>query len=509
MQVDCFRLSLFPKSFNGVIFVSYVLIFSIVFMAVLVHVAFLAGFGVLFLASAVNMVISRYTAAYQKELATATDNRMKITNEIFNNVKFVKVNAWEEYFYDKLIYRRDEEVKWYHKKFMSEAYSTYSMWLTPKLVLAATFGTYVATGGALNPPVAFAIMNLYGYIQFYLQFLPNYISIVLECNNAIKRIQAFLLAEEINTSCITYNQYDSDRPNSIEVENGNFYWDKETDGGVVVEPQLTLSDMNFTVKRGEMVAIMGDIGSGKSSLMYSLLGEMKFKENLPKPRVAVNGTISLVTQKPWIINDTVRNNILFGKPYNKKKYEEIIHYACLKRDFELFTHGDRTMIGEKGATLSGGQKARISFARSLYSESDILLLDDLLSAVDVHVGKFLMTESLLQFQRSKTRVLITHALYYLKYVDKVLIMENGKIVEQGSYEVIRNSNRFKDIYSNMMKDEKKQRSDSINLLEIEAAEKDEGEEGNEEEKILAEVIKEASIHTKKSRTQTAIDREKL
>ncbi len=110
------------------------------------------------------------------------------------------------------------------------------------------------------------------------------------------------------------------------------------------------------------------------------------------------------------------------------------------------------MIGEKGATLSGGQKARISFARSLYSESDILLLDDLLSAVDVHVGKFLMTESLLQYSRSKTRVLITHALYYLKYVDKVLILENGKIVEQGNYEMIRNSNRFKEIYSSMMKD---------------------------------------------------------
>lgn len=147
MQVDCFRLSMYPKSFNGVIFVSYVLIFSIVFMAVLVKYAFLAGFGVLFVASAVNMVISKYTTKNQKEIAQATDNRMKITNEIFNNIKFVKVNAWEEYFYDKLMARRDEEVKWYHKKFLTEAYSTYSMWLTPKLVLAAIFGTFVGMGG--------------------------------------------------------------------------------------------------------------------------------------------------------------------------------------------------------------------------------------------------------------------------------------------------------------------------------------------------------------------------
>ena len=106
----------------------------------------------------------------------------------------------------------------------------------------------------------------------------------------------------------------------------------------------------------------------------------------------------------------------------------MIKYACLERDFELFTHGDQTMIGEKGATLSGGQKARISFARALYSNSDILMLDDLLSAVDVHVGKFMMTETLLNFQRSKTRILITHALYYLKYVDKVFLMEEGHIV---------------------------------------------------------------------------------
>ena len=123
------------------------------------------------------------------------------------------------------------------------------------------------------------------------------------------------------------------------------------------------------------------------------------------------------------------------------------------------------MIGEKGSTLSGGQKARISFARSLYSESDILLLDDLLSAVDVHVGKFMMTETLLKYAKDKTRILVTHALYYLKYVDKVLIMEAGRVVEQGNYDKIRNSARFRSIYDAMMKDEKKKRSESVDLLE--------------------------------------------
>lgn len=120
---------------------------------------------------------------------------MKVTNEVFNNIKFVKVNAWEEYFYDKLIDRRNKELGWYRKKGLAETISTYSMWLVPKLILAATFGTYVALGNKLTAPIAFSIMCLYGYVQFYLQFLPNSLSVVIESFNAVKRIQAFLLAE--------------------------------------------------------------------------------------------------------------------------------------------------------------------------------------------------------------------------------------------------------------------------------------------------------------------------
>jgi ATP-binding cassette, subfamily C (CFTR/MRP), member 1 len=531
MQVDCFRLSLLPKNFNSIIFISYCLIFSIVFMALLVGYAFLAGFGVLFIISVINMLISRVTGRYQKEFAKATDNRMKITNEVFNNIKFIKVNAWEEYFYDKLMARRGEEVEWLRKKMFMESVSTFSMWLAPKWILAATYGLYVLTGGELTPQKTFSIMSLYGYIQFYLQFLPNSIGITLESFNALKRIQKFMLAEEIDQSCITYDRFDLPtrdyKSNSIEIENGNFYWDKDyqeeaeegaipLEGSMVEikrEPELILQDVNFSIKKGELVCIVGGIGAGKSSLLYSLLGEMKFKENLGRPKVTVNGTMSLVTQKPWIVNDTVRNNITFGERFDQAKYKEVIKYACLERDFELFTHGDQTMIGEKGATLSGGQKARISFARSLYSNSDILLLDDLLSAVDVHVGKFMMTETLMKFTQGKTRILVTHALYYLKYADKVLLMEEGKIVEQGPYDSIKNCSRFKDMHAAMMKDEKEKRSTTVKALVFDPVPQyeEEGEVNKEEleDRIEAEIIREASIHTKRSKQASAIDVTKL
>ena len=250
MQVDCFRLSLLPKNFNSIIFITYCLIFSIVFMALVVGVAFLAGFGVLFLISVINLLISRVTGRYQKEIAKATDNRMKITNEVFNNIKFIKVNAWEEYFYDKLMARRGEEVGWLRKKLFLESLSTFSMWLAPKWILAATYGVYIILGGELTPQKTFSIMCLYGYIQFYLQFLPNSIGITLESFNALKRIQKFLLAEEINLSCISYDRFDLPtrdyKSNAIEVENGNFYWDKDYDE--------TLED-DYNHEGGSLVAI--------------------------------------------------------------------------------------------------------------------------------------------------------------------------------------------------------------------------------------------------------------
>lgn len=188
LQVDCFRLAQFPKNMSTVICIIYVIIFGVAFMGFLVQASFLAGFGVIILASIINMIVSRWTAAYQKGIAESTDNRMKASNEVFNNIKFIKVNAWEEYFYDKLEFLRGVELEWYKKKFNIETITTFSMWLSPKMILAATFGVFVYSGGELKASIAFSVMSLFSYIQFYLQFLPNSLSIVIESANAIRRI---------------------------------------------------------------------------------------------------------------------------------------------------------------------------------------------------------------------------------------------------------------------------------------------------------------------------------
>lgn len=203
---------------------------------------------------------------------------MKISNEIFNNIKFIKVNAWEEYFYDKIEAKRKEELGWQKKKYLLESVLTFSMWLAPKMILAATFATFALTGGELTPPIAFTIVSVFSYLQFILQFLPNSISIVLESANAFKRIEKFLLAEELNRTFLTHNKYDlSEEREAISIERGNFYWDRDDKDHDEAEQQVChLQDLNVSINKGEFVAIVGDIGTGKSSFLYSLLGELKY-----------------------------------------------------------------------------------------------------------------------------------------------------------------------------------------------------------------------------------------
>jgi ABC-type multidrug transport system fused ATPase/permease subunit len=188
LEADCLKLSTYPKNLSAIFSTSYFLIFAIVFMAVLVGVSFLAGLGVMIVASVINSCFTGRTRIIQSDLAKATDSRMRLTNEVFNNIKFIKVNAWEEYFYDKLVYRRTLELAQFKNRFLTEAYSTLILWMFPKLILAATFGTYIAVGGLLTPAIAFSVIFMYAFIQFFLQNLPVQISSIVANGASFKRI---------------------------------------------------------------------------------------------------------------------------------------------------------------------------------------------------------------------------------------------------------------------------------------------------------------------------------
>lgn len=190
-----------------------------------------------------------------------------------------------------------------------------------------------------------------------------------------------------------------------------------------------LQNISFTVKQGELLAVIGPVGAGKSSLLSAVLGE------LPKDKGLINvtGRIAYVSQQPWVFSGTVRSNILFDKEYEKEKYENVLKVCALKKDLELLANGDLTVIGDRGATLSGGQKARVNLARAVYQDADIYLLDDPLSAVDAEVGRHLFEKCICQALHQKISVLVTHQLQYLRAANQILILKDGKMVGKGTY----------------------------------------------------------------------------
>lgn len=206
------------------------------------------------------------------------------------------------------------------------------------------------------------------------------------------------------------------------IKNGSFSWGEED----------TLKNINVRIDYKSLTAIVGSVGSGKSSLISAFLGEMEKRSG----QVNSVGTVAFVAQQAWIQNATLRDNILFGKSFDKDLYDRVVEACALKADLEMLPAGDQTEIGEKGINLSGGQKQRVSLARAVYADADIYYLDDPLSAVDSHVGKHIFEQVIGSkgILRNKTRVLVTHAITYLPQTDQILVMKDGEISETGTYQ---------------------------------------------------------------------------
>ena len=241
----------------------------------------------------------------------------------------------------------------------------------------------------------------------------------------------------------------------------------------IINDEFYLSNINLTVKKGEFICIIGEVGSGKSSLIQAILNNMIIQQNV-NTKIIVNGNISYVGQEAWIQNNTIQNNILFYRPYDPTKYQTILDLCELKQDLESFPGGDLTEIGEKGVNLSGGQKARISLARAMYCDNDIYILDDPISALDAHVGKNIMNNCIVGYLKGKTIILATHALQYAAFADKIYYMKNGEINWKGTYnELIQQTfySLFAEKINSKLKEEKeienkKEKNNEDNIINL-------------------------------------------
>ena len=226
---------------------------------------------------------------------------------------------------------------------------------------------------------------------------------------------------------------DKDNDNDLSLVNVSASWDRHED-------RKALRDISFSVTRGQMLAITGPVGSGKSSLLMAILGELPTLNG----RVSVNGRIAYLSQMSWIFSGTIRDNILFGRSFEPKRYQEIVEVCCMQTDLHNFSQGDLTEIGHRGVSLSGGQRARVSLARALYSDADIYLLDDPLSAVDAKVGKHLFDRCICGFLSGRTRVFVTHQLDYLTHLDNIIVLNEGtQVNERVCLRELENSRPFK------------------------------------------------------------------
>ncbi len=257
-----------------------------------------------------------------------------------------------------------------------------------------------------------------------------------------RRVNAFLMQKELDLTCFTNYKQDDEKNASINVHNLNFDWNQESDESPAptttshTRDGFSLKNISFKVKAGELVTIVGPVASGKSTLLLALLGELK----TIKGNVDVKGKIFYVSQQPWVFTASIKQNIIFGHPYDKAKFDRIVEVCSLKKDLELLSFGMNTLVGEKGINLSGGQRARICIARALYSDADIFLFDDSLSAVDATVGKNLLNNCINGYLKNKIRILITAHVNHLESADNIIVMNNGHIEAQGDYRTIIRSN---------------------------------------------------------------------
>uniref|UniRef100_A0A0U9HSG5 Putative ABCC protein n=1 Tax=Chrysomela populi TaxID=154003 RepID=A0A0U9HSG5_CHRPP len=453
-------------------------------------------FGVGFLVSFVPLQIylANKTSVLRLRTALRTDERVRLMNEIISGIQVIKMYCWENSFAKLISFARGKEMKAIRAhSFLTGIIYSFEIFITRTSIFISILA-YVLLGNFITADKIFAITAVYNCLRPVITILFSLsVSSLAEIHVTILRIQNVLSFEE-KESIEPYDKMNGNDPVPPIIKNGT---PKDTKppaelpqrtqkAKILLEnvsakwiedaAEDTLSNINICVSSNKLLALIGPVGSGKSSVMNLLLKELPVKSG----KMELVGRISYASQEPWLFAASVRQNILFGAEYDEDLYQRVVDACALASDFALFPYGDKTLVGEKGKALSGGQKARINLARCIYKSADIYLLDDPLSAVDANVGKHLYERCIRDFLSNKICVLATHQLQYLKNVDNIIIMNDGEIEMEGTYEELQKSGldfakMMEDFHSDEVveKQKKKIRSRQNTLVEEPEIEDDE------------------------------------
>jgi len=457
-------------------------------MLYVIGVSAIAGFAVLLICTPIQSRIGQWQGQLRRSTSKITDERVRLMAELLAGIRLVKLYCYERPFAEKVAGIRGREIAMLRSAAIVRALSAVVAFSLPVLVTLATFLTNALIGNSLTPAQAFIVVALFNVVRFPLGVLPQATRTSSEALVALQRMQDFLDLPEVRAEdepvalpaqgaaaeageaaalarlrALLADPAAELPPREVAVElvNASFRWDApppaqgaggrpaparpgapakaaspdevavKVGAGAALAP-FQLLDVSVRVGAGQVVAVVGAVGSGKSSLVSALLGHMMRE----KGAACVRGRVAYAAQSPFIFSGTVRSNILFGRPFEPRRYRRALRACALEPDLRILPAHDQTEIGEKGINLSGGQKARLSLARALYADADVYFLDDPLAAVDAHVGRHLwrrLIERELVRRGRKTVVIVTHQLQYLPRCDSCVVLEGGRVLAQATY----------------------------------------------------------------------------
>ena len=452
-----------------------------------VGAATFVGLGFLVLLAPINIVMFIFVGKFRRTVLASSDKRVKLINEILGGIRIIKFYAWEAPFRDAIYKIREDELQALTKLAYITAIGFSMILLSAPIILnIIVFATYINTeSGGLDAAQAFTTVALFGILRFPFAFMPMGFQQYIQARIALKRILTYMELPDLLEYVKRGPEAEKDSADTaVLIKDSSFRWvnseakkeeppsrgkkgdpQEETkskkpaaspnvapdDVDVNIEPVAVLDalapprdytilhSINLSLTAGSLYGVVGAVGSGKSSLLQAILGEMEPcnpASGVHMPRdTGGEGYAAYCAQTPWVVNDTLRGNILFGRAFEEERYKITLKACALADDIAVLPAGDMTEIGEKGINLSGGQKARVSLARALYSDAtQLLLLDDPLSAVDSHVGEHLFDKAVTgTICEGKTRLLVTHHVQFLPRCDKVIVMEAGRVKHFDTY----------------------------------------------------------------------------
>jgi ATP-binding cassette, subfamily C (CFTR/MRP), member 1 len=507
MSVDTYRVDQASGMFHLTWTSPLSIIITLILLCVNIGYSALSGYALLVIGMPLLTKAIKVLFARRRRINKITDQRVSLTQEILSSVRFVKFFGWEGSFLERLKELRRREIKAIQVLLaIRNGINAVSMTL-PVFASMLAFITYSLSDHSLDPARIFSSLALFNSLRMPLNLLPLVIGQVTDAYASLGRIQEFLLSEEQKEEFI----WDEAMEPAIEMQSASFTWernsthDKDQVGTFQTKAQIKdaknahkrekkaekvskkqgksnsihddsssedvqmepfkLQDMDFSVGRNELLAVIGTVGSGKSSLLAALAGDMRKTGG----KVKMGASRAFCPQYAWIQNSSLKDNILFGKPYKSKWYNQVVDACALRPDLDMLPAADQTEIGERGINVSGGQKQRLNIARAMYFNADMILMDDPLSAVDAHVGRHIMDEAICGIMKDKCRILATHQLHVLNRCDRIIWMNEGRIESVDTFDNLMNNNKdFQQLMATTAQEEmieEKDKTDDENEVE--------------------------------------------